>query len=249
MPSIERNLLEPLREASIGAEVHTLHHLNRQQAVVNPRSNENGTLDEDNYRWFAGREGVVEAPDPSLIATMLPSLLAFGDTYGDGGASLRNLLFQLNSLKQVTRLFLQGGFDAAVFARPDLAYHDALPLNALRFALRQPRACVVPNWQSWGGCNDRFAICGRDAAVAYGNRLDDALAYCKEGPRPLHAEKLLKYTIVRHGLKLRTMPTRASRVRIDGTRKEESFSVYASAPNSRIEKLKLLYLDKLSLLM
>ena len=105
MPSIERNLLEPLRALGVGAEIHTLHHLNRQQEVVNPRSNENGALDEDNYRWFAGREGVVEAPDPALIATMLPSLLAFGDTYGDGGASLRNLLFQLMILSVSRQLF------------------------------------------------------------------------------------------------------------------------------------------------
>ena len=248
MPSIEKNVLDQIRQLGSASTVSHLHHLYRQSRVANPRSNENGELSTDNYDWFVNSRGLIEEPGAAPPAE-LEKVMAFGDTYGDEGASLRNLLLQLHSLHSVTTLFEQGDFDVAVFLRPDLEYHDPIPKKAVIYAARHPKACVVPNWQSWGGCNDRFAICGKEAALAYGKRLSEVFVYCQDKQQPLHSEKLLKYVVRKHHLSLRTMATRASRVRIDGARKDESFEIFKSSPKGVLRKLRLAYLEAISALM
>ena len=50
-PSIERNLLAPLRAAG---ELRVFQHLWRQDRVFNPRTGEDQAVPQENYAFFAG---------------------------------------------------------------------------------------------------------------------------------------------------------------------------------------------------
>ena len=147
-----------------------------------------------------------------------------GDRYGDGGASIRNLLLQLHSLAAVTSLASQDQPDMVVFARPDLLYHNPINPDVIHHVLRHPRVCAIPGWQWFHGCNDRFAICGREAAGAYGTRGMILAEYCRQSSKPLSSEGLLRFALLRAGISIVALPLRASRVRLGGKIRPEQFT-------------------------
>jgi hypothetical protein len=83
----------------------------------------------------------------------------------------------------------------------------------------------VPGWQWWhGGYNDRFAICGREAANAYAQRKNVALPYCRKMTEPLHSERLLRAIANGERLEVQPIALRASRVRASGAVVREVFT-------------------------
>ena len=52
---------------------------------------------------------------------------------------------------------------------------------------------VTPNWQLWGGRNDRFAYGSAGAMQGYASRIDAVLTYCRTFQRAYHSEKMLKW--------------------------------------------------------
>jgi hypothetical protein len=246
VPSIQERVLDPLKSMGSSVSVECMFHLYRQDWVENPRSGESGVLDPANYEWFTRQRGMFADPDETLSDTEYQKFLAYGDSWEDGGISLRNLLLQLKSLQHLTATFEKGDFDVALFLRPDLDYHDPLPVEAIAYAAEHPDACIVPCWQWCGGANDRFAICGRTAALAYGNRVVRAEEFCRVSKSPLHSEALLTYQIHKHALRLRTMAVRASRIRISGKTKEEDFRTFGSMVGGWGMKLQMCYLKAIS---
>jgi len=109
-----------------------------------------------------------------------------------------------------------------IFARPDLLYHDSMAEH-LDFLARAHRQFVlVPDWSSWFGLNDRFALAkGADGIAAYGRRADRMGEYCARGKR-LHSERFLKYAL--EGQRMRPVHLRASRVRSNGLQVLEDFT-------------------------
>ena len=221
--SVESCVRQPCREL---AQTETFCHFFRLEAIHNPRSGEFGALPQDEHTLLTPSWLQLEVPDAPLAALPLQQICAYGDSWGDEFKSLQNLLHQLHSLKRVTKAALAAGHDFVVFARPDLLYHDAIrrPLRQVMQSARDNEVCL-PDWQHWeGGFNDRFALCkGRRAIAAYGQRLDDVLDYCQRHQGPLHAEKLLRHALEQRGIPVSTMTTRASRMRFDGTLKNEVF--------------------------
>jgi hypothetical protein len=220
-PSIEVNLLGVL---PADCTVRCFYHLYKLDQVHNQRSGESGALDEDNYSVFKHMTGVLDTNDGVLERWDFDRIKALGDTWEDQHASLRNLVYQLNSLRAVTELLEPWEPDFVIFARPDLFYHDALPTYMLTDASAHSRHAYIPEWQWWGGVNDRFALCGRDIYRSYGKRIERIFEFCEATGRKLHSERLVKYVLQQAGAKVRALPTRASRVRIDGTMVDESFS-------------------------
>ena len=235
-PSIENKLLQPLR--SIG-DVTVVYHLWRIDRVTSSRSGEDADLSQDAYAYFEAFSGVVEPPERFEDGEQFKSWKTGGDEFGDNFGSLRNLMHQLQSLKRVTALVERTDPDVVVFARPDLQYHDPVPLSACRLAKRFPSLCVVPIWNWWAGYNDRFAICGKAAYRAYGNRVERAVDFARASGRPIHSESLVKFALRRAGVKTLAIPMTASRVRVDGTVLKENFnSIETSALwRGRIERL------------
>lgn len=225
MPSIEEKFIRPLQEVG---EVRLFHHLYLQKMVLNLRSGEDAALSADNYGWFTQSSGVLEPPDGVAQRVGFDEVKPFGDFWGDGTTSLMNLMLQLHSLSVVTAQISLIDADVVIFLRPDLVYHDKVDVRFVEYLIKEPRACLVPNWQCWGGYNDRFALCGKDVFRAYGNRLSLALTFCETYRSPLHAEQLLRFALRQQSAKVRFINLRASRVRVGGELKEECFDPKAT---------------------
>ncbi|MFL6969338.1 hypothetical protein ACJ6X8_24195 [Pseudomonas alvandae] len=220
-PSIQENALAQI---PAGSEVRCFYHLYKIDEVRNPRSGEQGELKADNYAPFTTMTGRLESTEGVLERWDFERVKALGDTWGDEHASLRNLIYQLNSLNTVTAMMEPFDPDFVVFVRPDNFYHTALPAYIFAHPDARRLNAYIPDWQWWGGLNDRFAVCGRDAYRAYGKRIERIFDFCKATGRKLHSERLLKYALQQAQVKVCTLATTASRVRIDGTFAEESFS-------------------------
>lgn len=220
-PSIQENLLAQL---PAGSNVKCFYHLYKIDEVQNQRSGEKGALKADNYEVFESMTGLLDSTEGVLERWDFERVKALGDTWSDEHVSLRNLIYQLNSLHTVTAMMESFEPDFVVFARPDNFFHKPLPSYVFKRPTARRLNVYIPDWQWWGGLNDRFAICGRDAYKAYGKRIEHIFDFCESTGRKLHSERLLKYVLQQAGAKVCTMDTTASRVRITGAFAEESFS-------------------------
>jgi hypothetical protein len=218
--SFMANIVEQAQDVG---DVKLFGHLFNVSHVVNTRSGEGGSLDQKNFDLFRDFNFSIEQPELCLAQYDLNTIMGFGDYYGDGFKSVKNLIHQLHSLKTVTKSMQDYAPDAVIFARPDLLYHDKFPGRLIRSAATNPNRLFIPTWQWWGGYNDRFSICGSHAYLQYGLRVDNILRYCLKGSRPLHAERLLRESIRSGKASLRTLNVRASRVRIGDVVKDEVF--------------------------
>lgn len=237
-PAIERHVLAPLRAV---ADVRVVHHLWQLERVTSARSGEDVVQPESAYDWFRAHAGRIEPPPRLEDGERFRRWTSHGDGFDDGFRSLRNLLHQLESLRRVTRLVDEQPCDAVLFARPDLLYHDPIPASACRLAQRRPHACIVPSWNWWAGLNDRFALCGARSYRAYGERVEAAEEFAARTRQPVHSEKLLRFAMRRAGASIFTLPCRASRVRADGSVKEENFDDLQTLCEGRRGRLRLLY--------
>lgn len=224
--SIERNVLLPARSHG---NVSVYAHFFRQDLIANPRSQEYGRMNIDDYRLLLPDWLELEEPDSILEDLDFNSYKQYGDRWGDNFISLRNLFHQLHSLRRVTRAALEDGPDIFLFARPDLQYHDNLKQSlakATKAALRGETRALIPNWQSKGKrLNDRFAICvGQDAAAAYGNRLDILKLFCESHGMAPQPESLVKFALDEANVPVSLIRARASRVRVDGREVQENFT-------------------------
>ena len=220
-PSIQKQVLAQIPH---GANVQCFYHLYQTDTVSNRRSGEDGSLSASNYDPFLTMTGALERDTGVLERWEFERIKALGDTWGDEHASVRNLLLQLHSLHSVTARVEAFDPDFVIFVRPDLKYHDPLP----GYVFDQPDArrlnAYIPNWQWWGGLNDRFAICGRDVYQAYGRRIERIFDFSKATGRKLHSERLLKFALQQANAKICLLATTASRVRINGEYAEEDFT-------------------------
>jgi hypothetical protein len=210
-----------LHAAELHGDVRVFAHFFDQKVISNPRSGEDSTLTPNEHALLPLDKLVLEVPDQFLSSACFAEVCSYGDIFADDCCSLRNLFHQLSSLMKVTQMALEWNADIVIFVRPDLLYHDSFE-GILHKVRRQGAGVYLPNWQHWGGFNDRFSIAiGDDAIRAYGQRYQVILDYCKDNKAPLHSEKLLKYAL-RHQV-VHLIEHRASRVRGNGHIVNESF--------------------------
>ena len=222
-PSIQKNIYGSLPD---GAVVRSFYHLYEQERIDNPRSNEKEKISSSNYVPFKGMEGELEKPGLVLEKWNFKYFHSLGDTWGDEGISIKNLIHQLHSLRQVTLLIEESGMapDFVIFVRPDLIYHNEIPKHVFKSFSHNYNSVYVPGWQWWKGLNDRFAICGKESYKSYGKRIEEAMNYCTSGDEEIHAEKLLKYALYKSRSKIKFLKSYASRVRVNGEIVDEDFS-------------------------
>ncbi len=220
-PSIQKNIYSVIPESF---EVRSFYHLNKQEIIDNPRSNEKGLLLESNYEPFYEMEGVCESPESALEKWNYDYFYSIGDTWGDKGRSIKNLIYQLSSLREVTLMIERSKFapDVIIFLRPDLIYHNKIPPFIFKSLSCSPKSIYIPGWQWFKGLNDRFAICGSESYKVYGKRIELAIKYCESNNLELHAEKLLKYSVAH--CKVKFLKCFASRVRLSGEIVNENFN-------------------------
>ena len=220
--NIVENVIAPAKELG---EVEIFCHFFDQKKIDNPRSGESFALNTKEYELLNADDLLLEKPDAFLLTSKFKEVLTYGDAFGDGHVSTRNLFHQLWSLKCVTNRALAWNPDIAIFLRPDLCYHDSFT-DTLKKALQAKEPCLyLPNWQHWGGKNDRFSVAvGKSAIKSYGQRYDSILDYCSENNSPIQSERLLKHTL--KSVECNLISLRASRVRVNGEVKNELFHHY-----------------------
>lgn len=219
--SINTNVLSPSRELG---EVRIFAHFFQQAVIDNPRSGEKGALRQDEYALLSPDWLELEKPEKCLEDYDFNLLKNFGDKWNDDFRSLRNLTHQLHSLKRVTAAAIDWSPDIYIFVRPDLYYHDNFRKILIKAVKEKDQIAFSPNWQTFGGLNDRFMICrGKDPAAAFGFRIDQAVRYCEDSKTPLHAERLVAYALRKTSAKVILVRLRASRVRFDGKMRKENF--------------------------
>lgn len=224
-PSIMEQIIEPARELG---ETIIRYHFYHQDWVHNPSNHEDAELPLENYILFEEAfEGLLEVPDGIPEMHGFETIKRFGDAWNNNFLSLRNLLLQLHSLRNVTQQLLREDPDVVVFVRPDLKYHDSFA-KELAAALADGQTIArLPAWQWCGGYNDRFCICSRQAIVPFGFRIEQIGRYLDLLHRPLHAERLLQFSLDTAGVKIRPVEMRASRVRVGGNIHPEKFRTAA----------------------
>ena len=221
--AINENVLEPARATGPAS---VCCHFFSQNTIENNRTAESGALDPNEYRLLEPDRIEFSEPDGFLAEVGFDEIKSFGDHWHDEFRTVRNLLHQLYSLRRVTRLALEEGAETVLFCRPDLDYHDSfLPVLERLGDLTEP-VILLPRWQRHkGGFNDRLSVClGKEAIETYGNRLDDALPFCRELGVELHSERLIRYAVTKHRIRAAPLNIRASRVRSDGRVVNEDFS-------------------------
>lgn len=228
--SIEDNVISPLREAG---ELNVFAHLYNQKEINNPRSGENVFVDQSDYGLLKCDEVILEDSGECLGHRKYQDILTYGDPWGDEGKSLSNLVHQLNSLQRLSRLVESAKPDVVVLARPDLLYHDSLLPACLEHLQLPSRSITVPDWQWYDGVNDRCAICGYEAFLAYANRVDRIFEYLREGAGGLHSESFLFYCLNRSRIRIYPGRFRASRVRSNGFVVQENFRPVSASKKFR----------------
>ena len=244
LPSIRENVIEPARQLG---EVRLFAHLYQQTHITNPRSGENDPLDPDEYRLLECDEIALEEPGPCLQAARYDWILSHGDAFHDGGKSLANLVHQLHSLQVVGQMINSWKPDVVVLARPDLKYHDSLGEAISRHLQLPADVLSLPNWQWYGGYNDRIAVCGALAGNVYTNRLNVIPRYLEKTGGPLPAERFLKFCLHDKGILPKEIPIRASRVRANGKVVEENFAI--ASVGKRLRRLLDFYLFRVKRLL
>ncbi|PHS59381.1 MAG: hypothetical protein COB03_02850 [Alteromonas sp.] len=218
LQNINTHVVNPARKLG---EVRLYAHFFDQRCIVNPRSGECCKLDENEYKLLNLDQVTIDQPDEFLAHSDFVQVSRYGDGFGDGFNSLRNLYHQLYSLNSVTAKALEWDPNIVVFARPDLKYHDSFS-RTYKDAIDNKNVIYVPNWQHWDGLNDRFAVAVDTGAIkAYGQRYRAISQYCSETQSCLHSEKLLKYAL--KSQKVKMINIRASRVRSNGGVAKEPF--------------------------
>lgn len=237
LPSIETCILAPAR--ALG-QVTLYAHLYEQDRIDSPRSGEQGEIAPDDYRLLNIDRLIRERPGPALERWDFETLRTYGDFWDNDFSSLRNLVHQLHSLHCVTGMALEDAPDLCLFVRPDLRYHDSLGPTLSRALKGRGDRIYLPRWQPWFGYNDRFAAMrGARAMRAYGQRIEQARAYCEERAAPLHSERMLKFAVDRAGIPVTKITPKASRVRLGGLEVEEDFTAQWGLKAQRVWQARL----------
>ena len=222
--SIQSNVIAPCEDKGVTVSVA---HLFDTRRIENDRTKENVEVDPEEFKLLELDQVELTNSHSDDILDVLEAAKKFGDFWEDDFQSLSNLVHQLYSLRRVTQMVLQANADVAVYCRPDIRYHDSIRSGLQSALSAREDQVLLPYWQRHkGGLNDRFAICrGEQAIRAYGFRLDAALAFCEATGQPLHAERLLRYSLERASIPTSRLDVEGSRVRANGRVEEEDFKI------------------------
>lgn len=225
LESIDKNWMKPLLDMGIKPDIY-LHTYDLEDLDLK-RSNEKCKLDPNEWKLLNPHYYSVTNQSKFDNSYNISEIEAYGDGWAldkvKYGTQLPNLLRQFNSLKTVTGL-LRKKYDVYIYLRPDLLYLDPILPSLLNKIAKSKKPIIAsPNWQLWGGMNDRFAVMNEEAALLYGNRLDNVLDFCKE-KGPLHAETYLKWLMKKNKVKRIPLKIKAQRIRCNGTVNQEKWN-------------------------
>ena len=247
--SINRYIFDSLE--SLDIKFATFGSFVRVDSFSNPRSDELNSIPQDNEAELINFN-FLKCVDQGVIDDFIDwsSVFRYGDLYHEidgspvslnaSSSSTKNIFRSLFSLKTAYSLIPDNRIKLpTIFIRPDLEILSEIDFNLyLSFLSRKPLklaygdtdgVAVVPGWHSWGGLNDRFAICSPgNASSSYANRFDHLLHYLEISRHPLHSETFL-YQLM-HASRVDVYPivsTLMTRIRAEGRPQQEDFLNYS----------------------
>jgi len=230
--SIEQQVFGPVRKAGFDYTVYAAF-MDPGETFTNYRSGEVGCAPERGSEQLLGTKKFLMI-DQTKADQQLDNSMAFGsrDPWGDHYTSVRNACRALVSLDAVTKLWEENEADPDqtifVYLRPDMIYHDPLPLKDITdaFAKFGANLFLTPFWATFGGLNDRMAVLGSNAARAYGHRIQIMDTFLAELGTGMHAETFVRYVASRipSALDQPALQMTASRLRSNGKLRREYFS-------------------------
>lgn len=224
---LHHHIFRPL--AAAGMDVTLAVHFNQVERIAGAYSKEGRVrLTQDRMALLNPDLALVEAQSEGHIAADMAALAGVPWRFDSPlfAGAIRNLCHQLYSLERVADLVAWAGpsrFDAVLALRADLQFLDDLQPAPLLAALRGGVDLITPDWQLWGGLNDRFAVLSPRAFHPISHRRQLLPAFAREKGY-VHAEELLLYAARAAGLRLGFTPLRAERVRATG---RVSFEIFA----------------------
>lgn len=229
--SIVSELVRPLF-AWKGHEVEVISLFIKSNAPLdNPRTGEKGTT--DSFLPSFMLEGTLVEVDQEELSDQTSSLAReltnFGDTWGDGGKSIRNALIYLAALERASAL-LPDSSDIVISYRPDVAISRSLHIKAhvrmvsllTNFGLSVAR---IPRWGGWrkrNGINDRFAVLSGRAIDQYLRRI--ALLPAAFGPTESFYSGALVSKALTNCLIQKSISTEMVRIRVGGAPEQRDVS-------------------------
>jgi len=215
-PSIETQIFNILKTENIPYDVYL--HTYDLKVLTNTRSKEiKCTLDPLEYSLLNPYKKSVQNQATFDNSLSFKSFTKHGDPWNDKYQSLRNLLRQLNSLNQVTQLWMseEKQYDAVIYLRPDLEYLAPFPIDQLYECIKtKDRSIYTPAWHQWRGLNDRLAMGTPEIMQIYGSRFLHASKYASQSK--LHAERYLKHIIFTNNITNKHFEIYGNRVRSNG---------------------------------
>lgn len=183
--------------------VHTFD----MKKFTNPRNKEKDVLlyPQDVY-LLKGKIQITDVKEAEQqVENDLEGAKPFGDAWKNNFISLKNLFLQLYSIERAYKLSQSTGkyYTHYLFVRLDQLYLDAFPVNQILSESRNTDAWVP----SWGfppprGENERFYVTTGNFSWPIANRRLFWRSFVADKKRPVHAEELLKYVLVRTGARI-----------------------------------------------
>jgi hypothetical protein len=215
--SLHNKIFRPLKANGIEYDTF-IHTFTLYRPYTNHRANEHSIILKNTiWKLLEPTEHIVEHQD------YIDTLLEFEKyrTHGNPWASdsytfqtLDNHIRSLYSLKRVTELWKNQNtkYDAVMYVRPDVYFSKPIQIEWLKNL--KDNTILLPNFQLYENCNDRFAIGLPDVASYFGNRFDEAYEYSLTNS--LHSEKYLAHILKKNNIEIEHVPIAFRRIRADG---------------------------------
>ena len=215
-PSIKNNIFNVLTKNNISYDVFL--HTYDLKSITNQRSGETSCiLDNDEWELLKPKSHKITNQKMFDDSFDWDMLYKHGDIWKDGYNSVRNAIRQLNSLNEVTSLWLQEKpYDYYIYIRPDLYYVNKINVDDILKHIHLDNILVIPYWGNYrGGFNDRIAYGNYSVMKIYGTRIHFLENYYKNKrvKKPYHSERYLCNVIRVHQIFIRYSKLRAIRVR------------------------------------
>lgn len=218
--SIEQNIFNVLKKNNIKYDIY-LHTYNLEKLTLKRSGEKNCILDVNEWKLLNPIKYKIDNQNDFDKSYDYDSIKKYGDTWRTNFQNVYNLIRQLNSLKELYKLFEdEKKYDCYILLRPDLFYHDKLDLNIIN---KVNNNIVTPKWQRWGGLNDRFCFGKKNTIKIYCNRINECLNYCSHYNTSINSEKLLLFCIKKNNITPIFTKMRASRIRANGKKIREKW--------------------------
>ena len=259
--SIKKYLLDPLEkrgEVSVFGAFCQVNKFTNTRSEEVESTHENG---EKNLINFTKVKYIDQGAIDDLIRWDL--VFRYGDHYGQinsqddlqiANSTTKNIFRSMFALKSSFGLIPEVLRNRpTIFVRPDLEilsefdfdFYSSLisKKSILKGGAKSDGVALLPNWHSWDGLNDRFAICTPgNASITYANRFDSLIPYIELARHSLHPETYLYQIMLASRVEvLPIISTRMSRIRANGKPQDEDFSKGSRSVDLQNETLSALH--------